>query len=245
MTAPIPSPIWQPACARTIAIPEATNLRARGLVASTILLSWAPKSSAENFDFSLDASEILCCTNDYIAHVSASVPTAQGVPTDLSVSWCSIVNGLACVFLGGGDPGTTQTVNIEITTQQGRVISQDVLIAIASGTISAPNPVPALSDGTPVPPNAIRLPDSSILSLRTSVTDQTYFDLLLPDGTSLQNSMLTNIPYLSDLLLPDGAALQDADGNALGIDAVDTQTEIIGPLGAIEMQTNTDILLIA
>lgn len=83
------------------------------------------------------------------------------------------------------------------------------------------------------------------MSLRTSVTDQTYFDLLLPDGTSLQNSMLTNIPYLSDLLLPDGAALQDADGNALGIDAVDTQTEIIGPLGAIEMQTNTDILLIA
>lgn len=164
MTAPIPSPIWQPACARTIAIPEPTNLRARGLVASIIPLSWAPKSSAENFDFSLDASGILCCTNDYIAHVSASVPTAQGLPADLSVSWCSIVNGLACVFLGGGEPGTTQTVNVEITTQQGRVISQDVLIAIVSGLASTANPVPELSDGTPIPPNAMQTPvDSEIL----------------------------------------------------------------------------------
>ncbi len=158
MIAPIPSPIWQPACARTIVIPEPTNLRARGLVASVISVSWAPKSSAENFDFSLNTSEILCCTNDYIAHVAASVPTAQGLPTDLSVSWCSIVNGLACVFLGGGEPGTTQTVSVEITTQQGRVISQDVLIAIVSGLASAANPVPTLSDGTPIPQMPCRRP---------------------------------------------------------------------------------------
>ncbi|WP_259329174.1 hypothetical protein [Acetobacter pasteurianus] len=73
------------------------------------------------------------------------------------------MNGLACVFLGGGEPGTTQTVNVEITTQQGRVISQDVLIAIVSGTASAPNPVPTLPNGTPIPPNAIQLPDGVIL----------------------------------------------------------------------------------
>lgn len=194
MTAPIPSPIWQPACARTIAIPEATNLRARGLVASTILLSWAPKSSAENFDFSLDASKILCCTNDYISHVSASVLTAQGLPTDLSVSWCSIVNGLACVFLGGGDPGTTQTVNVKITTQQGRVILQDVLIAIANGTASAPNPVPTFPDGTPVPPNALRLPDNSILALDRSHTSQISLDRLLStDGTHLTSPSGTDL----------------------------------------------------
>lgn len=194
MTAPIPSPIWQPACARTIAIPEPTNLRARGLVASIIPLSWAPKSSAENFDFSLDASEILCCTNDYIAHVSASVPTAQGLPADLSVSWCSIVNGLACVFLGGGEPGTTQAVNVEITTQQGRVISQDVLIAIVSGLASTANPVPELTDGTPVPPNALRLPDNSILTLDRSHTNQISLDRLLStDGTHLTSPSGTDL----------------------------------------------------
>lgn len=186
MTPPIPSPIWQPACARTIVISEPTNLRARGLVASIIPLSWAPKSSAENFDFSLNASEILCCTNDYISHVSASVLTAQGLPTDLSVSWCSIVNGLACVFLGGGEPGTTQTVNVEITTRQGRLISQDVCIAISSGIGRAPNPVPILSDGTPVPPNALRLPDNFILALDRSHTSQVSLDRLLStDGTHL------------------------------------------------------------
>ncbi|ANA12938.1 phage fiber-tail adaptor protein [Acetobacter oryzifermentans] len=163
MIAPVPSPIWQPACARTIAIPEPANLRARGLVASIISISWAPKSSSDNFDFSLDASGILCGTGDYIAQVEASVATSQGRPTDLAVSWCSVVNGLACVFLGGGEPGTTQTVSVEITTQQGRIISQDVLLAIVSGVASTPNPVPTLADGTPVPPNAMRDSDASIL----------------------------------------------------------------------------------
>ncbi|WP_456304105.1 phage fiber-tail adaptor protein [Acetobacter pasteurianus] len=186
MPPPIPFPIWQPAWAQTIVIPEPTNLRARGLVASIIPLSWAPKSSAKNFDFSLNASEILCCTNDYIFHVSASVLTAQGLPTDLSVSWCSIVDGLTCVLLGGGEPGTTQTVNVEITTQQGRVISQDVLIAIVSGVASIANPVTEFSDRNPVISNALRLPDNSILALDRSHTNQISLDRLLStDGTHL------------------------------------------------------------
>lgn len=159
---PLPSPIWQPSISRTLILPAPSLLRSAPTYPSSFLV-WPKKNSAENFDFSLDASEVLRGTNDYIAHVSASVTTAQGLPTDLSVSWCSIVNGLACVFLGGGEPGTTQTVNVEITTQQGRIISQDVLIAIVSGAASAPNPVPTLSDGTPIPPNAMRLPEGSIL----------------------------------------------------------------------------------
>ncbi|RCL09353.1 hypothetical protein BJI49_02895 [Acetobacter pasteurianus] len=169
-------------------LPAPSLLRSAPTYPSSLLV-WPKKNSAENFDFSLDASEVLRGTNDYIAHVSASVTTAQGLSTDISVSWCSIVNGLACVFLGGGEPGTTQTVNLEITTQQGRVISQDVFIAIVSGVASAAKPVPALSDGTPVPPNALRLPDKSILALDSSHTNQISLDRLLStDGTHLTSS---------------------------------------------------------
>ncbi|WP_456304270.1 phage fiber-tail adaptor protein [Acetobacter persici] len=130
-----------------------------------VALSWAPKSSADRFDFSLDLSEILSCTGDYVASVSAGVPTATGSATDLAVLWTSIVNGLACVFLGGGPPGTTQTVRVTVGTQQGRTISQDVALAISTySTATSAGTVPTLPDGTPVPPNAIRLPNGSILT---------------------------------------------------------------------------------
>lgn len=165
MTAPIPSPIWQPAASRIIPIAAPANLRTRGLVPEIVTLSWAPKSSADQFDFSLDLSEILSCTGDYVASVSASVPTATGSTDDLVALWTSIVNGLACVFLGSGPPGTTQTVRVTVGTQQGRVITQGVALAInLYSPATPPQPAPALTDGTPVPPNAMRLPDESILT---------------------------------------------------------------------------------
>lgn len=185
MTAPIPSPVWQPAASRVIPIVAPANLRTRGLVPEIVTLSWAPKSSADHFDFSLDLSEILSCTGDYVASVSASVPTATGSPTDLVPLWTSIVNGLACVFLGSGAPGTTQTVRVTVGTQQGRVITQDVALAISTYSVATPPiPPPTLADGTPVPPNAIRLPDGSILTIG-SRTSLAFDQLLLPDGTLL------------------------------------------------------------
>lgn len=80
-----------------------------------------------------------------------------------------------------------QTVRVTVTTQQGRVICQDVQIAISAGFPGATSgAVPALSDGTPIPPNALRLPDNSILSLDSSHTNQISLDRLLStDGTHL------------------------------------------------------------
>lgn len=147
-----------------IPIAAPANLRTRGLVPEIVTLSWAPKSSADNFDFSLDLSNILACTGDYISQVDASVPTSTGLPTDLTPLWASVVNGLACVFLGGGTPGTTQTVRVKVTTQQGRVVTQDVLLSIGTySPATPPQSVPTLPDGTPVPPNAIQPSDGAIL----------------------------------------------------------------------------------
>lgn len=183
MTAPIPSPVWQPAASRIIPITVPANLRLRGLVPEVVALSWVPKSSAEQFDFSLCAGDMLCDTGDYIAKVErVEIPTATGLDTDLTVLWSSVVNGMACVFLGGGQPGTTQTVIVYIRTQQGRHIPQEVLLAINGATSAmVPIPVPALTDGTPVPPNSMRLPDGNILLVEGYATLQ-FNNLLLPDG---------------------------------------------------------------
>nr|WP_298794640.1 hypothetical protein [uncultured Acetobacter sp.] len=165
MTAPLPSPGWQPAPARTIPLALPPGLRLRGLVAEDVRLAWAPKASGDNLDFTLTPHTWLHGTGDYLASVTASVLTATGAQTDLTVLWATLLHGKACIFLGGGIPGTVQEVQVSLTTQQGRSLVQPVSVAILANTsASARQPVPHLADGTPVPPNAIALPDGSILT---------------------------------------------------------------------------------
>jgi len=165
VTAPLPSPNWQPSPVRTIAVPTATNLRARSLVPLSVAISWAPKSSADNLDFTLDPTAWLAETDDYLASVSAAVPTATGLATDLTVSWATIIAGAAVLFLGGGAPGTSQTVDVTLTTRQARVLNLSIVVAITlASAATAPDAVPTLTTGVPVPPNALRLPNGNILT---------------------------------------------------------------------------------
>ncbi|WP_208729155.1 phage fiber-tail adaptor protein [Acetobacter oryzoeni] len=189
-----------------IPIAPPANLRARGLVPDVIIIAWAPKPSVDRFDFSLDLSAVLRCTGDYAASASVSVPTATGSNDDLEVLWVTIVNGLVSVFLGSGPPDTMQTVRVTVTTQQGRVICQDVQLAISAGFSGATSgAVPVLPDGTPVPPNAMRAPSGTILTLGSTIT-QSFDTLLLPNGTQILDAggvpLGQNIETVaSDLLL--------------------------------------------
>lgn len=136
MTAPLLSPNWCPAAARCIPLAVPAGLRLRGLVGQAVMLSWAPKSSADTLDFTLDPTDWLQGTGDYLASVSAAVPTATG-----------------------------QTVMVRVTTQQGRRLCQPVSLAItATGAATVAATVPSLPDGTPVPPNALALSDVVILT---------------------------------------------------------------------------------
>ncbi|GAN64718.1 phage fiber-tail adaptor protein [Acetobacter indonesiensis] len=162
----IPSPTWQPAAVRVLPIVAPANLRTRGLVPEIITLSWAPKSSADHFDFSLDLSAILDATGDHIAAIEhVEIPVASGLPTQLAVLCSSIVNGLACIMLGGGAPGETDEIVVYVVTQQGRRLAPRILLTITTETdASIPTPAPTMSGGVPVPPNAIRLPGGLILT---------------------------------------------------------------------------------
>lgn len=165
MIAPLPSPNWQPAVARTIPLTLPPGLRLRGLVAEDVCLAWAPKSSGDNLDFALDPKNWLSGTGDYLSSVTADVLTATGAATDLTVLWVTLLHGTACIFLGGGVPGTVQQVRVAVTTRQGRRLVQSVLVSIVANAPAAlPEPVPCLPDGTPVPPNAIALPGGAILT---------------------------------------------------------------------------------
>lgn len=163
MIPPILSPGWEPATERMLSIPAPHRIRGLGPTPSP-QLTLRPKSSKDNLDYGLCPKQWLEGTTDHATHVAATVLTATGDQTDLAVSWASLVSGLPVLFLGGGQPGTVQTLQVTITTQQGRVWSAPVSIAISSILEAAsPLPVPTLPDGTTVPPNAIQLPDGTIL----------------------------------------------------------------------------------
>lgn len=165
MTAPLPSPGWQPAPERILPLGLAPSLRVRGLLAENLCLSWCPKSSADTLDFTLEATAWLRNTSDYLASISATVPSATGQPTDLHVQWASLVSGMACLFLAGGVPGSVQTVLVTLGTQQGRSLTQPVRLAIVPDVpASPPGESPHLPDGTPVPPNALALSSSVVLT---------------------------------------------------------------------------------
>lgn len=184
MISPILSPGWEPAAARMLSIPAPQRLRGLGPTPSP-QLTLQPKSSADNLDYGLCPQQWLAGTTDYVAHVAASVLTATGDQADLTISWVSLVSGTPVLFLGGGQPGTVQTLQVSLTTQQGRVWSAPVSLAITN-TLSASGPlaVPTLSDGTPIPPNAMQLPGGGILTLG-STTTLTFEALLLPDGSPM------------------------------------------------------------
>ncbi|ANA14162.1 phage fiber-tail adaptor protein [Acetobacter oryzifermentans] len=164
MTAPIPSPNWYPAPGRTLLLPSMDQVR--GAVTSPpTQLVWPKKTSADNLDYSLDPSDWLSGTSDYLANIeSVEITTSLGEADDLKCLWSSIVNGMACLMIGSGQPGTQQNINVRLLTQQGRRAAVSILLPVSNAlSATAPQKTPTLSNGTPIPPNSIQLAGGSIL----------------------------------------------------------------------------------
>lgn len=164
---PLISSGWLPAPARTIPVPVIASIRFRGLEKYIPSLTWTPKSSIDQLDFTLDPTEWLAGTEDYLLSPIAKVmPSSASV--DIVVLWSSLINGMAVIFLGGGQPEQTYSIQVTLTTRQGR--SQVVLVEISitqNSQVSVPETAAILPNGTGIPPNAIQLSDGSILTMES------------------------------------------------------------------------------
>lgn len=165
------APGWQPASARVLPVMINPGLCLRGQLAEQVVQAWPARSSADALDYTLTPAAWLEGTGDTLASVTASVPTATGQDTDLAVLWVTIIQGMACVFLGSGPPDTVQTVQMVLHTVQGRSVTASVQLYIsAESAATLPPQVPTLADGTPIPPNALLAPQGVI----TTSTGQPY-----------------------------------------------------------------------
>lgn len=162
------SPGWTPSPARTIAIPA--PLPQRGVLTAALPLAWPAKPSSDCLDYVIDPTAWLAEVDDGLAGASVSAPAPASL-TDLQVVWCSIISGLVVALVGGGVPGGSVPLLIVLTTIAGRRHLLQVTMPITNDGIAtaaelAPQlQLPGIPGATvPIAPNAMRLPDGSILT---------------------------------------------------------------------------------
>ena len=105
-------------------------------------LNWPTKDPADVLDYQFDISPALVGNDgDAIATLDATIEPAN--PGDLVLNSATTDGALAIVWLSGGQPGTIYTVNLVITTVNGRTINRTILLPVLY--LSVP----------PIPPNAL------------------------------------------------------------------------------------------
>ena len=164
----VSSPGWSASPARTVALAAPSAAPLRGISIAPLPPAWPAKSSADCLDVALDVAAWLAETGDSLAGLAVTAPSPAS-PTDPRVLWCTILSGQPVLFVGGGQPGTTVPVQVLLITSAGRRHAEQVQLPINAATPpTAPAPAPQLAmpggGAWPIPPNAVALPDGSILT---------------------------------------------------------------------------------
>ena len=132
MTAPT---TWTPSLERTVAAPAGGPLPA-GLSYVQAPLSWPPKASVEDLDYTLGLTAWLADAGDTAASFTIAI-APSGSAGDLAVAWQEVLAGNATVLLTGGRPGVDYVVSVEITTTAGRVALFDVGLPMTTDPVAS------------------------------------------------------------------------------------------------------------
>ncbi|MBS3022997.1 phage fiber-tail adaptor protein [Acidiphilium multivorum] len=144
------SRIWQAASARLIEI-EGFIPTPRGIaLLPPRPLAWPEKDPGDTLDYAFDVAPALAGSpGDAIATVSATVSPDN--PGDVTIASTAIDGTRAVLWLAGGQPGTTYTVTVSITTLAGRNLARSIALPVVS-LASVPAPASAITTpgGAPI-----------------------------------------------------------------------------------------------
>jgi hypothetical protein len=134
--------VWKPSNARTVVLDSFIPVPRGSTAMAPPPLNWPTKDPADVLDYQFDISPALVGNDgDAIATLDATIEPAN--PGDLVLNSATTDGALAIVWLSGGQPGTIYTVNLVITTVNGRTINRTILLPVLY--LSVPQ----------VPPNAL------------------------------------------------------------------------------------------
>ena len=138
MTSTAVPQVWRPSGARTVALDALLPLP-RGVVPSDVPpLVWPAKDPGDVLDFALDATAALAGdTTDRIATVAVTlVPNASSA--DLQLGNVVADGAVAVIWLSGGQAGTVYSVQVTLSTLNGRTIGRTVLLPVQEMAAVAP-----------------------------------------------------------------------------------------------------------
>ena len=134
--------VWKPSNARTVVLDSFIPVPRGSTAMAPPPLNWPTKDPADVLDYQFDISPALVGNDgDAIATLDVTIEPAN--PGDLVLNSATTDGALAIVWLSGGQPGTIYTVNLVITTVNGRTINRTILLPVLY--LSVP----------PIPPNAL------------------------------------------------------------------------------------------
>jgi ribosomal protein S28E/S33 len=122
--------VWRPSAARLVTLEGLLPLP-RGVLPSDVPpLVWPAKDPGDVLDYALDASAALAGdSTDRIATVSVTlVPDVSSA--DLQLGNIVADGTVAVIWLSGGQAGTVYSVQVSITTLNGRIIGRTVLLPV-------------------------------------------------------------------------------------------------------------------
>ena len=145
--------VWKPSNARTVVLDSFIPVPRGSTALAPPPLNWPAKDPADVLDYQFDISPALVGNDgDAIATLDVTIEPAN--PGDLVLNSATTDGALAIVWLSGGQAGTIYTVNLVITTVNGRAINRTILLPVLY--LSVP----------PIPPNAL------ITDTGVALTDQ-------------------------------------------------------------------------
>jgi hypothetical protein len=134
--------VWKPSNARTVILDSFIPVPRGSAVIAPPPLNWPTKDPVDVLDYQFDISPALVGNDgDTIATLDVAIEPAN--PGGLVVQSATTDGAVAVLWLSGGQSGTVYTVNLMITTTNGRTINRSILLPVLY--LSVP----------PVPSNAI------------------------------------------------------------------------------------------
>jgi hypothetical protein len=152
----MPTPVthvWKPSNARTVVLDSFVPVPRGSSAVAPPPLNWATKDPGDVLDYQFDISPALV-GNDGDGIATLDVTIDPSGPGDLTLDRATTDGPIAVLWLSAGQHGTVYTINLVISTMNGRTINRAILLPVLY--LSVP----------PIPPNAL-LTDTGVV-----LTDQ-------------------------------------------------------------------------
>lgn len=122
--------VWRPSGARLVALDGMLPLP-RGVLPSDVPpLVWPAKDPGDVLDFALDATAALAGdSTDRIATVNVTI-VPQASAADVQLGNMLADGAVVVMWLSGGQAGTVYSVQITLSTLNGRIIGRTVLLSV-------------------------------------------------------------------------------------------------------------------